>query len=162
YVAILPDSFSTRRFPEGVCAQPDEVTPQLRRIAPLQRAYDAYAALAYLRGLGYVDGVHVGVMGGSHGGSSTLASMVMPASNRALSGRDQGLSRRAALVRQQRAHALSTQSPQRQFRHRARRYHRRRPRRLGRRDQGSDGLLRERTEGVVRPSTRSLTRARSG
>jgi dienelactone hydrolase len=83
YVAILPDSFSTRGFPEGVCTQPDEATPQLRRVAPIQRAYDAYSALAYLRSLPYVDGVHVGVIGGSHGGSSTLAAMVTPPSEKA-------------------------------------------------------------------------------
>jgi len=79
YVAILPDSFSTRGFPEGVCTQPDEAKARLLRVAPLQRAYDAYAALAYLRSFPFVDGKHVGVMGGSHGGSSTLASMVTPA-----------------------------------------------------------------------------------
>jgi len=79
YVAIVPDSFSTRGFSEGVCTAPDEAAPQLRRVAPIQRAYDAYAALAYLRSFPFVDGKHVGVMGGSHGGSSTLASMVVPA-----------------------------------------------------------------------------------
>jgi len=83
YVAIVPDSFSTREFPEGVCTQPDEATPQLRRVAPIQRAYDAYSALTYLRSLPYVDGVHVGVIGGSHGGSSTLAAMVTPPSEKA-------------------------------------------------------------------------------
>ena len=83
YVAIIPDSFSTRGFPEGVCTQPDEAVSRLRLVAPIQRAYDAYAALAYLRSLAYVDGEHVGVMGGSHGGSSTLAAMVAPASDKA-------------------------------------------------------------------------------
>jgi dienelactone hydrolase len=79
YVAIVPDSFSTRGFPEGVCTQPDEAAPRLRLVAPLQRAYDAYAALAYLRSFPFVDGKHVGVIGGSHGGSTTLATMVVPA-----------------------------------------------------------------------------------
>jgi len=83
YVTIVPDSFSTRGFPEGVCTAPDDMVSQLRRVAPIQRAYDAYAALAYLRGLAFVDGEHVAVMGGSHGGSSTLQSMVTPASNKA-------------------------------------------------------------------------------
>lgn len=83
YVAIIPDSFSTRGFPEGVCTQPDEAVPRLRLVAPIQRAYDAYAALAYLRSFPFVDGEHVGVMGGSHGGSTTLAAMVTPASDRA-------------------------------------------------------------------------------
>lgn len=79
YVAILPDSFSTRGFPEGVCTQSDEAKARLLRVAPLQRAFDAYAALAYLRSFPFVDGMHVGVIGGSHGGSSTLSAMVTPA-----------------------------------------------------------------------------------
>jgi dienelactone hydrolase len=82
YVTIVPDSFSTRDFPEGVCTAPDDMASQLRRVGLIQRAYDAYAALAYVRGLSFVDGEHVAVMGGSHGGSSTLQSMVTPASNR--------------------------------------------------------------------------------
>jgi dienelactone hydrolase len=40
------------------------------------RAEDAYAALAYLRTLPFVDGKRVAVMGGSHGGSATLAAIV--------------------------------------------------------------------------------------
>jgi len=40
-----------------------------------RRASDAYAALAQLRHRPDVDGRRVGVMGGSHGGSSTLATM---------------------------------------------------------------------------------------
>jgi len=83
YVAIVPDSFATRGFSEGICTAPNDVVPQLRRVAPIQRAYDAYAALAYLRGLAFVDGGHVGVIGGSHGGSSTLAAMATPASDKA-------------------------------------------------------------------------------
>jgi dienelactone hydrolase len=83
YVAIVPDSFSTRGFPAGVCFAPDDAGPQLRRVVPIQRTYDAYAALAFLRNLPYVDGRHVGLMGGSHGGSSTLASMAAPASDKA-------------------------------------------------------------------------------
>ncbi|HMK67725.1 MAG TPA: dienelactone hydrolase family protein, partial [Stellaceae bacterium] len=81
YIIIMPDSFSTRGFPEGVCTAPiDTPIEQLRRTFPIQRLYDAYAALAYLRAQPFVDGKHVGVMGGSHGGSSTLMSMVQPAS----------------------------------------------------------------------------------
>ena len=83
YVTIVPDSFTTRGFPDGVCFAPDDATAQLRHVAPIQRAYDAYAALAFLRSQAYVDGAHVGVMGGSHGGSSTLAAMVTPASDKA-------------------------------------------------------------------------------
>jgi dienelactone hydrolase len=44
--------------------------------------YDAYAALAYLRSLPYVDRARVGVMGGSHGGTTTLATMVAPEGDR--------------------------------------------------------------------------------
>jgi dienelactone hydrolase len=83
YVAIVPDSFSTRGFPDGVCATPDEAVTGLRRVALIQRAYDAYAALAYLRSFPFVEGAHVGVIGGSHGGSSTLAAMAVPTSDRA-------------------------------------------------------------------------------
>jgi dienelactone hydrolase len=83
YVAIVPDSFSTRGFPDGICTAPEDTVPQLRRVALTQRAYDAYAALAFLRNLSYLDGAHVGVIGGSHGGSSTLAAMVTPVSDKA-------------------------------------------------------------------------------
>lgn len=71
YVVILPDSFTPRGYPGGVCT----VSPTARTdtVNPLPRAYDAYATLAYLRTLPYVDGAHVGVMGGSHGGTTTLA-----------------------------------------------------------------------------------------
>ncbi|MGE5203003.1 MAG: dienelactone hydrolase family protein [Acidobacteriota bacterium] len=80
YVIIIPDSFSTRGFPEGVCSVPlDTPTDKLRPTYPIQRMYDAYAALAFLRAQPYVDGARVGVMGGSHGGSSTLEAMVQPA-----------------------------------------------------------------------------------
>ncbi|HVM80946.1 MAG TPA: dienelactone hydrolase family protein [Stellaceae bacterium] len=85
YVVILPDSFSTRGFPEGVCTAPlDTPVEQMRRTYPIQRMYDAYAALAYLRAQPFVDGAHVGVMGGSHGGSSTLEAMVEPATAQGL------------------------------------------------------------------------------
>jgi dienelactone hydrolase len=76
YVAILPDSFSPRGHPGGICTVP----PQQRHpgVTPVHRADDAYATLAYLRTLPYVDGNRVAVMGGSHGGASTLAAMVAP------------------------------------------------------------------------------------
>lgn len=78
YVIILPDSFTPRGYPGGVCT----VSPTARTdtVNPLPRAYDAYATLAYLRTLPYVDGAHVGVMGGSHGGSTTLVVDTMPVS----------------------------------------------------------------------------------
>ena len=78
YVAILPDSFTPRGHPDGICTVP----PGQRHpgVTPARRANDAYAALAYLRTLPYVDGNRVAVMGGSHGGASTLATMVAPQS----------------------------------------------------------------------------------
>jgi dienelactone hydrolase len=39
---------------------------------------DAYAALAHARTRPDVDGKHVGLMGGSHGGATTVASMLAP------------------------------------------------------------------------------------
>lgn len=75
YAVLVPDSFSTRGFGGGVCTDP---SPRRNDVSPLRRVRDAYAALAYLRALPYVDGRHVGLMGGSHGGSTTLASMVAP------------------------------------------------------------------------------------
>jgi len=74
YVVLLPDSFGTRGFPNGVCTDASR-GPQ---VAPVQRARDAHAALAHLRTLAYVDGGRVGVMGGSHGGSTTLLALLPP------------------------------------------------------------------------------------
>jgi dienelactone hydrolase len=78
YVAVIPDSFSTRGFPDGVCSNPN---PGRQNVSPAARARDAYAALAHARTLAYVDGKRVGLMGGSHGGSTTLASMLAPDSD---------------------------------------------------------------------------------
>ena len=67
YVTIRPDSFSTRGNPDGVCRGTNG--------APITfpvRADDARAALATLRSLPFVDPRRIGVMGGSHGGSTTL------------------------------------------------------------------------------------------
>lgn len=76
YVVILPDSFTTRGIPGGVCT-----TAPTRGIdvSPERRARDAYAALAHLRTLPWIAGRRVGLMGGSHGGTTTLASMQAPA-----------------------------------------------------------------------------------
>ncbi|HEY6241597.1 MAG TPA: dienelactone hydrolase family protein [Burkholderiales bacterium] len=73
YVVAIPDSFTTRGYPGGVCT---DASPGRAGVNPYRRARDAYAALAHLRTLPYVDGRRVGLMGGSHGGSATLASMV--------------------------------------------------------------------------------------
>jgi dienelactone hydrolase len=73
YVVILPDSFSTRGFPDGVCTDPSR-----RRIdvSPLNRARDVHDAASYLRTLPYVDARRIGLMGGSHGGATTLNAML--------------------------------------------------------------------------------------
>jgi dienelactone hydrolase len=75
YVVLIPDSFSTRGFPAGVCTDP---SPERAEVSPRHRVRDAYEALRYARSLPYVDARHVGVMGGSHGGSTTLATIVAP------------------------------------------------------------------------------------
>lgn len=72
YVVAIPDSFSPRGFPNGVCVDP---SPARVDVAPFRRVRDAYAALDHLRALPEVDGSRVGVMGGSHGGSTTLATL---------------------------------------------------------------------------------------
>lgn len=78
FVTIWPDSFSTRGFPDGVCRIADRGS-----VAPRVRTLDAYAALAHLQTLQFVDAKHVAVMGGSHGGTTTLASIVAAPSNTA-------------------------------------------------------------------------------
>ncbi len=75
YAIVMPDSFTARGHAGGVCTNP---SPSRNDVAPSRRAPDAYAALAYLRTLPYVDGSRIGIMGGSHGGSTTLASIVAP------------------------------------------------------------------------------------
>ena len=75
YVVIRPDSFSTRGFPDGVC------TDASRRRADVgfsRRAQDAFEALGYAQRLPYVDARRVGIMGGSHGGATTLVAMGQP------------------------------------------------------------------------------------
>jgi dienelactone hydrolase len=72
YVVILPDSFSTRGFTDGVCTDP---SPRRVEVGPLRRARDVHDAAAYLRTLPYVDARRIGLMGGSHGGSTTLNAM---------------------------------------------------------------------------------------
>jgi dienelactone hydrolase len=73
YVVLIPDSFTPRGHAAGVCTVP--VRLRNADVGPQTRARDAHAALAHLRTLPYVDGRRIGVMGGSHGGSSTLAAM---------------------------------------------------------------------------------------
>jgi dienelactone hydrolase len=75
YVVLIFDSFTTRGFADGVCTDP---RPGRQSVGPPARAHDAYAALAHARSLAYVDGRRVGLMGGSHGGTTTLVSMLAP------------------------------------------------------------------------------------
>ena len=75
YVVVIPDSFTTRGWPNGVCT---DTSPGRAEVAAARRVRDAYAALAHARTLPFVDGRRVGLMGGSHGGSTTLAAMAAP------------------------------------------------------------------------------------
>jgi dienelactone hydrolase len=77
YLVFIPDSFTTRGFPAGVCK---DASPRRRDVGHFARVRDAYAALAYVRTLPEVDGARVGVMGGSHGGSTVLATLATPPS----------------------------------------------------------------------------------
>jgi dienelactone hydrolase len=73
YVIVIPDSFTTRGHPDGVCTTPYQTRAG---VAPRQRVKDAYEALEHARSLPYVDRSRIGVMGGSHGGTSTLQTLV--------------------------------------------------------------------------------------
>ena len=70
YVTIWPDSFASRGRPKGVCT---DASPP--RVTYAQRASDANVALAHLKSLSFVDATRIAVMGGSHGGTSTLATI---------------------------------------------------------------------------------------
>jgi dienelactone hydrolase len=48
YVVLIPDSFSTRGHPNGVCVDP---SPSRFEVGPYRRVADAYEALAYARTL---------------------------------------------------------------------------------------------------------------
>src|SRR6266446_24207 len=76
YVVVMPDSFTPRGHGDGVCTTP--VTQRRTDVSPAERSHDAYAALAYTRGLPGVDGRRVGIMGGSHGGTTTLTAVMAP------------------------------------------------------------------------------------
>ncbi len=72
YLVLAPDSFSTRGHADGVCVDGSRSRDD---VSPSRRVHDAVAALAYLRTLPEVDGRHVGLMGGSHGGTTTVATI---------------------------------------------------------------------------------------
>ena len=65
YVVFQVDSFGPRGYPDGICDSPLAVYPSTR-------AADAHAAKDLLKGLSFVDGDRIAVMGMSHGGSATL------------------------------------------------------------------------------------------
>jgi len=77
YVVILPDSFSPRGYPDGICTNAAKGRSAVR---PIVRARDARAARAFLQTLSYVDRERIGLMGGSHGGFTTLATLSTPGS----------------------------------------------------------------------------------
>jgi dienelactone hydrolase len=72
YVVVMPDSFSTRGYPDGVCISGSRRGTE---VSPDRRTHDAFDALVYAQRLPYVDAKRIGVMGGSHGGSTTILSM---------------------------------------------------------------------------------------
>lgn len=73
YVVVIPDSFTTRGFPDGVCADP---SPRRREVGPTRRVSDVAEALAYARSMPFVDGKRIAIVGGSHGGATTLATVM--------------------------------------------------------------------------------------
>jgi dienelactone hydrolase len=68
YVVAIPDSFSTRGHPNGVCGYG-------MRVPPTQRVDDAYSALRHLRERPDVVSDRIGLIGYSHGGWTVLAAM---------------------------------------------------------------------------------------
>lgn len=95
YVILMPDSFSTRGHAGGVCT---DASPSRNDVSPARRAADAYAALSHLRTLAYVDKARIGLMGGSHGGSTTLAAMVAPETEKEPLAREKRSGFRAAIA----------------------------------------------------------------
>ncbi|MSQ24484.1 MAG: dienelactone hydrolase family protein [Chloroflexi bacterium] len=72
YVVLLVDSFNSRGFREECTRSPQPVSSSTDRPA------DARGALAYLQSQDFVDGDRAGLVGWSHGGASTLATVVGP------------------------------------------------------------------------------------
>jgi dienelactone hydrolase len=68
YVVAIPDSFSERGYPKGICGDGRVVTPETR-------AGDAYTALRALEARGDVVPDRIGIVGYSHGGWTVLAAM---------------------------------------------------------------------------------------
>ena len=68
YVVAIPDSFTDRGHPKGVCGYGSQVGPETR-------AGDAYAALRSLEDRADVVAGRIGLVGYSHGGWTVLAAM---------------------------------------------------------------------------------------
>ncbi len=75
YAVLMPDSFTPRDLPKGVCYLPAD---QSNKANGAVRAADAYGGLAFLRTRPEIDGKRIGLMGGSHGGWTTLSAMYQP------------------------------------------------------------------------------------
>jgi dienelactone hydrolase len=78
YVVAIPDSFSERGYPNGVCGYGMRVPPEMR-------AGDAYTALRALEERTDVVADRVGLVGYSHGGWTVLAAMDTDVATRARS-----------------------------------------------------------------------------
>jgi dienelactone hydrolase len=72
FVVVLPDSFEPRGIANGVCTA--DLSTRLKATG-LIRAGDALGALAALRNIPFIVPDKIGLMGGSHGGWTTLASL---------------------------------------------------------------------------------------
>lgn len=77
YVIVMPDSFSTRGFADGVCT---DASRGRLEVSPARRVQDAFDALGYAQRLPYIDPRRIGILGGSHGGTTTVATLGQGAS----------------------------------------------------------------------------------
>jgi dienelactone hydrolase len=68
YVVAMPDSFTPRGYPNGVCGNGSRVPASVR-------AGDAYATIRYLESLPNVLADRIGLIGHSHGGWTVLAAI---------------------------------------------------------------------------------------
>jgi dienelactone hydrolase len=91
YVVLIPDSFGPRGFPDGVCMA------NISGREAVDFPQRALGALAALRRLPYVNGDHIGIMGGSHGGSTTLMSMSAPVGGYLAEAKEHGFAAAVAL-----------------------------------------------------------------
>jgi len=68
YAVALPDSFTTRGYPDGISSNGLLMPPEVR-------AVDAYAAVRYLEANPDIASERIGAIGFSHGGSTVLAAL---------------------------------------------------------------------------------------